>query len=571
MLVLRFLKLVWDYSPKRAALTAFLTLLGSITEGFGLILLVPLLGLLQAGSEPVSGIAGTITTILERAGVSASVSALMALFLFLVLVRAVVHYVKSVVSAQLQMEFLDDLRSRSFRAFTGAKWKWLSGLRRSDHSNILLNEVNRIGSAVIQSFSLATSGVMAIAYLTVAFALSVPMTLLSLVVGGLAMYLLRRQHRAARILGREATDVSKRVQQVIEEGLAGVKLTKTLGNEDRHNQLLDSYIANQRNNNISFAKLSAKAASMFQVLVALLMAALVWVGIQGLALPLPNLLTMVLIFTRMAPMVRSIQMMLNNILHSQGALENLEVMMEQARLNADASPTSTTPAPKLTRNLTLENISFGYDGVTSLKNINLDIAAHKTTAIMGPSGAGKSTLADIIMGLMTPDSGRVLVDGVELDQGNLVAWRHSIAYVSQDIFLFHDSVRKNLLWAKADATDAQLAKALSLAAAEFVYTLPQGLDTIVGDGGMRLSGGERQRIALARAMLQDPEILILDEATSALDIENEARIVDAIENLHGTLTVIVIGHRLPTLEHADKVVVLREGQVAKYGSWAEIQ
>jgi ATP-binding cassette subfamily C protein len=232
--------------------------------------------------------------------------------------------------------------------------------------------------------------------------------------------------------------------------------------------------------------------------------------------------------------------------------------------------TQINNAPKLKTSLKLKNVSFGYGDAASLKNLNLEISAHKTTAIMGPSGAGKSTFADIIMGLLSPDQGQILVDDTPLDASNIMAWRRSIAYVSQDIFLFHDSIRNNLLWAKEDATEAELFDALDKASATFVSTIPEGLDTIVGDGGVRLSGGERQRIALAGAMLQDPEILILDEATSALDMENEAKIVDAIENLHGALTMIVIGHRLPTLEHADKVIVLDNGEISQSGSWSEI-
>jgi ATP-binding cassette subfamily C protein len=182
---------------------------------------------------------------------------------------------------------------------------------------------------------------------------------------------------------------------------------------------------------------------------------------------------------------------------------------------------------------------------------------------MGPSGGGKSTLADVIMGLLIPDSGEIVVDQTVLNDDNITAWRQGIAYVSQDIFMFHDTIRANLLWAKGDATDDQIRDALQQSAADFVYDLDEGIETVVGDGGVRLSGGERQRIALARAMLQNPKVLILDEATSALDVENEREIIDAIRNLHGKMTVIVIGHRLPTLEHADQIVVIKDGKVAE--------
>ena len=149
-------------------------------------------------------------------------------------------------------------------------------------------------------------------------------------------------------------------------------------------------------------------------------------------------------------------------------------------------------------------------------------------------------------------------------------WRHAVAYVPQDIFLFHDSIRNNLLWGHPEASEADLRLALEKAAADFAFKLPQGLDTVVGDGGIRLSGGERQRLALARTLLKRPALLILDEATSALDLDNEARVREAIEHLHGDLTVVIIGHRLPTLQHADQVLILEEGRIASQGTWAEI-
>jgi len=151
------------------------------------------------------------------------------------------------------------------------------------------------------------------------------------------------------------------------------------------------------------------------------------------------------------------------------------------------------------------------------------------------------------------------------------AWRQSVAYVPQEVFLFHDSIRNNLLWGWPQASETDLRLALQRAAADFVFDLPRGLETLVGDGGVRLSGGERQRLALARALLRRPSLLILDEATSALDRDNEARVRAAIEHLHGDLTLVLIGHRLATLEHADQVVVLEAGRVTAPGTWDQVR
>ena len=178
-----------------------------------------------------------------------------------------------------------------------------------------------------------------------------------------------------------------------------------------------------------------------------------------------------------------------------------------------------------------------------------------------PSGAGKSTLADVLCGLTGPDSGALRVGGTPVEGALRRAWRARVAYVQQDPLLFHASIRENLLWSAPEASDAALREALEAASALFVLTLPDGLDTVVGDRGVRLSGGERQRIALARGLLRHPDLLILDEVTSALDAANEAAVSAAIARLKGRLTIVTIGHRGVLAELSDLTVALAGGRV----------
>jgi ATP-binding cassette subfamily C protein len=230
--------------------------------------------------------------------------------------------------------------------------------------------------------------------------------------------------------------------------------------------------------------------------------------------------------------------------------------------------------PTLRQEIKLQNVDFRYDKQKDkkiLSELNLVIYAQQTTAIVGSSGAGKSTLADLLMGLLTPDAGEILIDGQPLEPQQIHSWRPSVAYVPQETFLFHDTVRANLLWTRPQASDEELWQILRLAAADqFVAELPDSLDTVVGDRGVRLSGGERQRLALARALLRHPSLLLLDEATSALDNENEQRIQLALDELHGELSIVVIAHRLSTIRHADQIVVIDNGRVVENGSWEEL-
>ncbi len=223
------------------------------------------------------------------------------------------------------------------------------------------------------------------------------------------------------------------------------------------------------------------------------------------------------------------------------------------------------------RECRLRRIRFSYRLEQELfDEVNLAIPAPRTTALFGPSGAGKSTIADLLMGLLQPDSGEIEVDGRPLSTADLPAWRRRIGYVPQDVFLFHDTVRANLLWARPEAEEAEIWQALGRASADFVRQLSQGLETEIGERGVRLSGGERQRLALARALLIRPKLLILDEATSNLDVDNERRIQEALAELRGQMTIVIIAHRPSSIRHADQIVVVEDGRIVECGSWEEL-
>ncbi|PGZ80266.1 hypothetical protein COE55_09680 [Priestia megaterium] len=186
------------------------------------------------------------------------------------------------------------------------------------------------------------------------------------------------------------------------------------------------------------------------------------------------------------------------------------------------------------------------------------------TAIIGPSGAGKSTLIDLLMGLLQPEKGQIIIDGVPLTNDNLLSFRRSISYVPQDPFLFNGSIRDNLKMVVPDATEEEIWEALEFSsAAEFVKKLPQGLETLVGDRGSRLSGGERQRLVLARAILKKSSILVLDEATSALDNENEEKIQEALERIKKKMTILIVAHHVGRIRSTNQIVVLVDGSLSE--------
>ena len=210
----------------------------------------------------------------------------------------------------------------------------------------------------------------------------------------------------------------------------------------------------------------------------------------------------------------------------------------------------------------LHNAADACDAPGGVRDLNLTIEPGSITGITGPSGAGKTTFADLLVGLYPPQMGEILIGGIALRGSAVNAWRNSVSYVAQDPYLFHDTIRQNLLWAKPDADEAALWEALCIAGAEeLVRNAPHGLDSVVGDRGGLLSGGERQRLCLARAMLRRPHLLVLDEATSAIDIDGENVLIKRLLRASPRPTIVMIAHRLESLRHCEHVLIFERGRL----------
>lgn len=496
----------------------------------------------------------------------------LALFLAARLALVALRRAQQGVQARLETDFSATLRVRFHRAALDADWLFITRQRTSDLTQAFLEELPRASNCTNHLLSLATAGVVALVQTLIALTIAPWFTLGVIVAGGAAALGLRswqrRQHRLFSQQSAQRTDVAAAVT----EHLAGLKIAKSYGRTDAHHTQFRDLLGDLTRLTIRAHDRAAHMRVWIELTSLVTLGGFAACALLWQPLGFGPLLLLGFIFSRLltqASQLHASWQQLAVALPSYGSTE-----ARRARyLAAGEPPDVSSSRLGLTGELRFTQVSFCYasDRPPALVDLNLVLPARSATALCGRSGAGKSTLADLALGLLQPATGGVSVDGVFLTGVARHAWRRSIGYVPQETFLFHDTVRANLLWAKPDASAAELSTAIHAAAAEeFVARLPHGLDTIVGDRGLRLSGGERQRLALARALLRRPTLLVLDEATSSLDPQNERLVQDAIERLHGETTILLIAHRLSTIRAADRIVVLEAGRVAESGTWDEL-
>jgi ATP-binding cassette subfamily C protein len=545
----------------RALYVVILMLMVAGLEGAGLLLLAPLIEMLGIGGKVPAGRTNSIS-ILIRLGVTPSLTTALLVYLGLIVVHSAVSWRRDLASSELQHGFVDHLRRRLFESIGAAKWEFLAQANSAEFSHALTTDIGRVYGSTQAALQIVTIGVVTLTYAITAVHLSPLLALTSLAMSGLLLLTLQKHRRQAERLGSDLTRTTQRVHGEIAEFLAGLKLAKSSNTEARLSQ---SFAERLRQSSLSvhhFAQKQASARGVLRIGAAIVLCAFVYFATAVAVLPAASVLALIFIFIRLFPQLSELQHLYERLLHTLPAYAAY-VAMRKACMEA-AEPAAGDIAYTLADGIRLEQVTFRplNSELDIIAPLNLTIPAHRTTALVGHSGAGKSTLADLLTGMLAPTSGRILIDDCELHDRR--AWRECVAYVPQDVFLFNSSLRDNVLWTTRTASDAEIWEVLGQAsAADFVKALPQGLDTVLGERGLRLSGGERQRLAIARALLGAPLLLVLDEATSALDRENERRIQSTLAALHGHLTVVVIAHSAATLQGADRIVSLAQGRIVE--------
>jgi ATP-binding cassette, subfamily B, bacterial PglK len=420
-----------------------------------------------------------------------------------------------------------------------------------------------------------------IGLLTVMVVVAPTATLLAVgVLAPLIWLLLRIVQPRLKQLGRRSQTAKRETLKFLQQSLAGVRDIKLLHRENFFGGLFAKQRAEVARVQYIHGTLSDLPRALIETVLVLVIvvvftfAVLGGDGVQGV---LSTLGLFAYAALRLQPSLRTVVTGLNNIKFGAAVLDDLshDVAMVDAALAATVSSRGTDrPREAFSSTIELENVSFSYgkDGPPALRNINLTIRAGESIGICGPTGGGKSTLVDLMVGLLTPTTGRVLIDGTDLAE-NPDWWHDRIGVVSQNVFLTDDTLRRNIAFGVPDRRidDERLRRTLQLAQLEQVIPqLPEGLETYVGERGVRLSGGQRQRVAIARALYREPQVLVFDEGTSALDTATEMALVAAVAGLGKGRTLISVAHRLSTVRRADRIVLVDGGRIVGEGRYDEL-
>lgn len=569
-MLIQYIKELIAYSGSRAVVTTVLFFFSGLTQGIGLVLIIPLLhtlGISETGGT--SGITGFIRKAFNALGLPMNLYTVLGAYILIVSLFALIKRYQQVLNLSVQQGFVLHLRGRLYAALTYADWQFTVSRKSSDITHAITSDVQRVGQGTNFFLRFLSDIVLMVFQVGAAMLLSPSLTAVTIAFGGIMMLFMRPLNKKAMEIGASFRKSGQNMFSAVMEHLVGMKTAKSSGVEEHHLEQMQQIDRHRMDQRTGFARIQANTRMVYEIaaVVALSLYIIGTLKIKAFHTSVAELLVLVFIFTRMMPRFSSVMQSYQNIKNMIPSFKGITALYEQAVQAREFLPSTEVQPLEIEDKISFHDVSFRYSPESktdALHRVSLDIPARRITAITGPSGAGKSTLADLLLGLLKPVDGKITVDGSEIKDDLIRNWRHSIGYVPQETFLFHDTVRVNMLWANPSASEEELWNAIEMAAAkEFVENLPKGLDTVIGDRGIKLSGGERQRLALARALLRNPRLLLLDEATSALDTENEQRILDAIQSLQDKLTIVIIAHRQSTIQCADQVIFLENGRAVR--------
>ncbi len=551
----------------RALLQVALSFANSVLEGVGITAIIPIFSFIVKNQNPSSDfISNIISRVFGYFNIAFSLRYLLVFVAFLLFSKVVVLFLANYLAAKMAAEYESRTRDRLLSATLSANWSVLSKQKIGHLDQVVTTDVINASSLLLNLNTFLLFLAQLITYTLVAVNISFVVTVLVGIVGLLILFVFKKYFYLNKVVGRQGEQLYKKVAHFINQNVLGLKTVKAMAVEDSVIKEGVGYFGELRRINIKTAVFRNITTIFIQPIGILFVIGVFTYLYKTTNFNFASFVVIIFAIGRIFTQIQTGQTQLHNIIGLVPYLQNIlnyTDLMEGGR-------EETTGALSFVMNVGLEfkNVSFSYPGRDlAISDVSFLLKKGELTGLIGPSGAGKTTIADLCLRLFYPVEGKILLDAVDSRGVSLKEWRKNIGYVSQDNVLINDTVEANIRFYDSSISENDvMAAARSAYIYDFIKSMPNGFSTVIGDRGIDLSAGQRQRVMLARVLARRPRMLILDEATSALDNESEDYIQNVINNLRGSVTVLIIAHRLSTIINCDNLLVLDRGKIAESGS-----
>jgi ATP-binding cassette subfamily C protein len=560
--MVKIIKLFFGADGTRPILMLVALLLAAVFEAVGISAILPAISIISEapGARDQSAFGRAVEQALQSVGIPPTFESILGLICLTLILKALISFLTLTYAGVTAARVSVRLRERLIKALFHANWRFYSSQESGKYATAMAGEANRAGEAYLLSAQYTAMIIQSAVYVLFTLLINWKLALLGVLVGVLMVRALEFFVTMSRKAGRKQSDATRDITVKTVELLANIKPLKSM---HRYSSFQSAIEHAMRRLQRSLARREISKQVLLQssdVIAALALIVVIYVSFTYFHVSLGELIVSGLLFMKVVGNITKLQKLQQQFANAEGAHDRVMALVTLTEANQE--PPCGTMVPDTNSDFRYENVSFAYDSEPLLRGIDLTIRAREVTVLKGLSGSGKTTLIDLLLGLHTPQTGRVLLGNTPLTDVDIIALRRRIGYVAQDLSLLHASIRHNICLGDSSITPDQLQEAIRLAGlVSFVASLPDGLDTVVGEMGSRLSGGQRQRLALARALVTSPDILILDEVTSALDPITEASIVSNINSLARAFTIIVITHRDAWVNVADRLYGMNDGRV----------
>ena len=550
--------------PGRTSLALLALIVAGVLDGLGLSLLLSMLNLATGATEDPSMPERVALDVVEALGLEPTTLSLLVLGVVMIAIKAMIVLLANRQVGYTVAHVATDLRLKLIQAVMNSRWRYYLAQPVGRLSNAVATEAHRASEGFFHGAVMATQTISALIYAGLALLISWQASLIALAFGGALLGILHFLVRIAGRAGRDQTGLLKSLLSVMTDQLGAVKPLKAMAREQHVDRMLSSQTRDLKKALKSQVIAKAGLTALQEPLLAILVGVGFFFFLVQMSLPMGTVMVMIFLIARSVNHLAKAQRALQHMAISESAYWSLRATTEEAE--AQHEPARGHLVPSLDKAIRFDSVSFGYGERPVIDQLSMTIPAGKLTVLCGPSGSGKTTLIDLVAALLHADSGQILVDDQPLDEIDHHRWRRLIGYVPQDPLLVNDSVFHNLALGDPALTEEDARRALEQADAwDFIAQLPQGMDTLLGERGGRLSGGQRQRLAIARALIHQPRLLILDEATSNLDSASEAAVIETIQHLKGQLTLLAVSHDEGLVKAADQVIRIEAGRRVEAG------